>query len=242
MKKIFALLFAFMVMFAACDKSDDETADLEKENERLKKILAENAKIVDLKFSDDKMTVIFSTGDEVTLPIPEELKGKDGENGKDGKDGNSPRVGDNGNWWIGDTDTGVKAKGQDGEDGKDGKDGNDGQDGKDGENGKDGQNGKDGNTPKIGDNGNWWIDGKDTGIKAKGPKGADGTGIESITYDKGTSTLRIKLTNGQTTSFVIYVSGDSLSAKLVQDLNGKYFVEAIMMGDVPVAKVTYNEN
>ena len=67
--------------------------------------------------------------------------GKNGINGQDGKDGDTPFIGTNGNWWIGTTDTGVKAAGQDGQDGKDGQNGADGQDGRDGINGK---NGKDG--------------------------------------------------------------------------------------------------
>lgn len=61
--------------------------------------------------------------------------------GTDGKDGDTPFVGNNGNWWIGTTDTGVKAAGQDGQDGKDGQNGADGQDGRDGINGKDGKDG-----------------------------------------------------------------------------------------------------
>ena len=36
-------------------------------------------------------------------------KGDTGENGADGKDGLTPFIGENGNWWIGDTDTGVQA-------------------------------------------------------------------------------------------------------------------------------------
>ena len=35
--------------------------------------------------------------------------GKDGSDGKDGKDGLTPFIGENGNWWIGEKDTGVKA-------------------------------------------------------------------------------------------------------------------------------------
>lgn len=35
--------------------------------------------------------------------------GKDGADGQDGKDGITPNIGANGNWWIGDTDTGVQA-------------------------------------------------------------------------------------------------------------------------------------
>ncbi len=69
------------------------------------------------------------------------LKGKDG---KDGKDGLNPHIGDNGNWWIGDKDTGVPAKGKDGKDGK---------------------------TPYVGNNGNWWIGDKDTGVPAMGKDG-----------------------------------------------------------------------
>ena len=45
--------------------------------------------------------------------------GADGQNGSDGKDGNTPFIGENGNWWIGETDTGVKAAGADGTDGRD---------------------------------------------------------------------------------------------------------------------------
>lgn len=67
--------------------------------------------------------------------------GKNGINGQDGKDGDTPFIGTNGNWWIGTTDTGAKAAGQDGQDGKDGQNGADGQDGRDGINGKDGKDG-----------------------------------------------------------------------------------------------------
>lgn len=49
------------------------------------------------------------------------------------KDTQTPYIGENGNWFIGDTDTGVKANGTDGKDGKDGQDGTNGTDGKDAE-------------------------------------------------------------------------------------------------------------
>lgn len=35
--------------------------------------------------------------------------GPSGENGEDGTDGTTPHVGGNGNWWIGETDTGIRA-------------------------------------------------------------------------------------------------------------------------------------
>ena len=43
--------------------------------------------------------------------------GVDGKDGANGADGQTPYIGENGNWWIGDTDTGVKAAGDDGKDG-----------------------------------------------------------------------------------------------------------------------------
>ena len=62
-------------------------------------------------------------------------KGRDGTDGKDGingKDGDTPFIGENGNWWIGTTDTGVKAAGLDGEKGDKGDTGDKGEDGEDG--------------------------------------------------------------------------------------------------------------
>ena len=55
--------------------------------------------------------------------------GTNGQNGTDGKDGNTPFIGENGNWWIGTTDTGVKAAGVNGEKGDKGDKGDAGQDG-----------------------------------------------------------------------------------------------------------------
>lgn len=73
--------------------------------------------------------------------------------GADGQDGKTPNIGDNGNWYIDGEDTGIPAKGQDGNDGNDG---------------------KDGSKITIGDNGNWYIDGEDTGVKAFGQDGQNG--------------------------------------------------------------------
>lgn len=52
--------------------------------------------------------------------------GTNGQNGSDGKDGNTPFIGENGNWWIGETDTAVKAAGVDGEKGDKGDPGQNG--------------------------------------------------------------------------------------------------------------------
>ncbi len=42
--------------------------------------------------------------------------------------------------------------------------------------------GLDGETPTIGENGNWWIGGKDTGVKAQGPQGEQGLQGDPFTY------------------------------------------------------------
>ena len=85
--------------------------------------------------------------------------GKDGANGKDGTNGTNgitPHIGENGNWFIGTTDTGVSAGGLKGEAGPIGPEG------------PQGPKGEDGKTPSItiGENGNWFVDGVDTGVGA----------------------------------------------------------------------------
>jgi hypothetical protein len=69
------------------------------------------------------------------------IDGIDGVDGIDGLDGEIPNIGENGNWWIGDTDTGVPARGEKGDRGEPGEAGSDGKDGADGANGKDGRSG-----------------------------------------------------------------------------------------------------
>lgn len=45
------------------------------------------------------------------------FNGAKGDTGAAGKDGLTPHIGENGNWWIGDTDTGISAKGAKGDTG-----------------------------------------------------------------------------------------------------------------------------
>ena len=115
--------------------------------------------------------------------------GKDGKDGANGTNGATPRIGDNGNWWVGNTDLGVKAQGAQGQKGQDGatpRIGNNGNwwvgntdlgvkaQGAQGQKGQDGRNGRDGAIPSIGDNGNWWIGNQDTGKPARGAQGQKG--------------------------------------------------------------------
>ena len=85
--------------------------------------------------------------------------GADGKPGAAGADGVTPHIGDNGNWYVGSTDTGKPSRGATGAPGKDGADG------------KPGATGADGITPHIGDNGNWYIGDDDTGKPSRGEQG-----------------------------------------------------------------------
>ena len=88
--------------------------------------------------------------------------GADGKPGAAGADGVTPHIGDNGNWYVGSTDTGKPSRGATGAPGKDGADG------------KPGAAGADGVTPHIGDNGNWYLGSTDTGNPSRGATGAPG--------------------------------------------------------------------
>ena len=119
--------------------------------------------------------------------------------GKDGQS-NAPtiEIGSDGYWYINGTKTDYKANGEKGEQGEKGDKGDKGDSGEQGEkgekgdkgdsgekgsdgvNGSDGKDGVDGKTPeiKIGENGNWFIDGVDTNVKAQGEKGDKGNSGE----------------------------------------------------------------
>ena len=89
--------------------------------------------------------------------------GQNGQPGRDGQNGETPRIGDNGNWWIGNEDTGKPARGAQGPQGNPGT------------NGQPGRDGQNGHTPRIGENGNWWVGDQDTGKPARGAQGPQGS-------------------------------------------------------------------
>ena len=144
------------------------------------------------------------------------IKGDKGDNGTNGQDGitptisedghwvvngqktnivavNKPHIGRNGNWWIGNEDLGVKAKGEKGQDGQNGhtpvlsiidgfwaiddvKTTTKAQ-------GDKGQDGQDGRTPALSIiDGFWAIDGVKTTTKAQGEKGQNGQDGHTPTF------------------------------------------------------------
>ncbi|WP_444979516.1 collagen-flanked surface repeat-containing protein, partial [Dolosigranulum pigrum] len=71
----------------------------------------------------------------------------------------------------------------------DGEKGQPGQAGKDGRDGRDGRDGKNGFTPTIGSNGNWFIAGQDTGVKAKGEDGQSITVTKEVKDEQGNTVV-----------------------------------------------------
>ena len=115
--------------------------------------------------------------------------------GATGESGQTPHIGDNGHWFVGNEDTGIAAQGEAGKDGANGKDAvpptvtigaNDHWfvNGVDTGKKATGTDGKDGVSPTItiGNNGNWFVDGTDTGKKAVG---ADGKSLEVAIGENG---------------------------------------------------------
>ena len=140
------------------------------------------------------------------------VDGKDGANGKDGTDGAqgapglTPSIGGNGNWWLGNTDTGVRAAGTTGATGAAGATGATGATGAAGRNGTDGKDGKDGKDGvgirevSLNDSGELIValtDGTETNLgRITGEDGAPGVGISSVQVGEN-GMLTVTLTNGE---------------------------------------------
>ncbi len=64
---------------------------------------------------EDVYTITFTDGRETFFAVTNGKDGKDGKDGEKGTDGQNgadgvtPHIGENGNWWLGETDTGVRA-------------------------------------------------------------------------------------------------------------------------------------
>lgn len=159
--------------------------------------------------------------------------GEDGKDGKDGKDGITPTIGENGNWFLGDVDTGKPSRGATGETGANGQDGTNGQDGEDGysptvstsksgkvttieitdrngthtatiNDGEDGQNGNDGQNGQ---------DGQDGYSPSASVTQSNNVTTISITDKNGTTTENIDLSTYATSASVGNLSELTTTAK-----------------------------
>ena len=133
--------------------------------------------------------IIDVLGEEVDAAVDTPLVVIEGTKGDPGKDGITPTIGPNGNWYLGEEDTGKPSRGATGTTGaaghspvvtatKSGKittisvDGADIATVEDGADGAPGAKGADGITPTIGANGNWYLGPTDTGKPSRGEAGA----------------------------------------------------------------------
>lgn len=156
------------------------------------------------------------------MPVTGE-KGDKGDKGDTGDDGLTPYIGDNGNWWIGTTDTGVKAQGN---------------------------TGTNGQTPHIGDNGNWWIGTTDTGVKAQGDKGTDAIAPQvrissdsnewEISTDNGTTwtPTGVKATGDKGNTGAQGEKGDSMFSG-IDDSNDNYVELTLADGETKIKLPKY---
>jgi len=234
MAKKWLLIVGMLALLVGCKYDDDKLWDAVNDlDSRLTKVenllsqlngnvgslqtivyaLQQNTYITNLQQTSQGYTITFSDGRTITL-----------------YNGETPYIGDNGNWWIGDRDTGVKAVGSDGLTPYVGDNGNwwlgsndtgvaaVGKDGKTpyiGGNGHWWIDGKDtgvtarGETPYIGSNGNWWIGGKDTGVKAGGG-GGDTAGVPIIGMDEVNGIYYWTVTINGTTTWLEDKNGNKM--------------------------------
>ena len=184
---------------------------------------------------------------------PQGIQGEQGEKGDTGADGRSvtsiEKTSSDGlvdtytiTYSDGTTSTFTVTNGQNGTDGSDGKDG------MNGEQGIQGEPGQDGHTPAItiGTNGNWYVDGVDTGIAATGSKGDKGdtgeTGAQGEKGDKGdkgdTGEAGKDGENaphyGEILTVTYYLNGGSFADDWVNE-------NKIVSGDTATEKVTWGD-
>ena len=76
-----------------------------------------------LKIGEDNLWQVSYDNGATWVSLGVKATGEAGKDGEDGKNGLTPHIGENGNWWVGDTDTGVSAKGDRGDTGAKGADG-----------------------------------------------------------------------------------------------------------------------
>lgn len=133
-------IFKSNVFYMYCNKSinaQEEAPDdyeywldvLEEKIVEMDEALAEVDNLnIDVNKIDTTTTVEITKKDGTTKTV-NILDGIDGQNGQDGRDGIdgqngqdgiTPTIGDNGNWYLGDTDTGKPSRGVQGETGQDG--------------------------------------------------------------------------------------------------------------------------
>ena len=110
-------------------------------------------------------------------------QGEIGLTGEKGEDGLTPYIGDNGNWWIGDQDTGIRATGPQGDQGDQGDKGDKGDQGIQGPQGPQGDQGDKGDQGDQGETGPQGEQGPQGDVGKDGMAGSDGKSAYELYCD-----------------------------------------------------------
>ena len=145
-----------------------------------------------------------ATKDDVGTAVNEALAQAKASGEFDGADGLTPTIGDNGNWYLGDTDTGKPSRGDKGDTGAQGEKGDTGAQGPQGEQGPAGATGPKGDTGATGPAGAAGADGKSAYQYAQ-----DGgyTGTEAEFAEKLAQEMPTTLPNPNALTFTGAVTG-----------------------------------
>jgi len=190
-----------------------------------------------------ELCVIFSDNTEESLGVvvgKNGIDGKDGTNGIDGRDGITPHIGDNGNWYLGELNTGVSAAGTEGPQGPQGEAGPQGSQGEKGEKGdaftyedfteeqlaalkgEQGPTGKDGYTP---------VKGVDYFDGAAGKDGKDGlttaVKVNGTVYEHDNGVIELPNFITEHQSLADYAKKTDLFSKSYNDLTDKPTIPSI---------------
>ena len=126
-----------------------------------------------------------ATKDDVGTAVNEALTAAKASGEFDGADGITPTIGDNGNWYLGSTDTGKPSRGEKGDTGAKGDKGDKGEKGEKGDTGSTGPTGPKGEIGPQGPQGEIGPQGPKGDTGATGATGADGKSAYSYAQDGG---------------------------------------------------------
>ncbi len=184
--------------------------------------------------ADGHLILSMSDGSTLDAGLARGEKGEKGDKGDKGEQGIQGLPGEKGEKG----DKGDRGpRGEKGERGAQGIQGERGAAGYSGGSGASGRDGVDGKTPYIGENGNWWIDGKDTGVYAGNKVDPTPTPLPFVFDEYCRVTIRYWWNNGYVSDRPSVKKGQSLKSvrnemPKAENPSGFYFV-GWFVGDTP---------
>lgn len=184
--------------------------------------------------ADGHLILSMSDGSTLDAGLARGEKGEKGDKGDKGEQGIQGLPGEKGEKG----DKGDRGpRGEKGERGAQGIQGERGAAGYSGGSGASGRDGVDGKTPYIGENGNWWIDGKDTGVYAGNKVEPTPTPLPFVFDEYCRVTIRYWWNNGYVSGWPSVKKGQSLKSvrnemPKAENPSGFYFI-GWFVGDTP---------